>query len=162
MLPLPQKTLELLLVRTGQVGLRVEPPLLPPALLLQHVIVPGAAALEPALLAHLEAPGSALVGFHLRHVSSAFRLLQPAKRLAAREKGRFASILRQASVSNCCLSASGPLPASVRLGGLRLGRLLFRGHDHDHVAPVEVGLALYAPEFVEVAREPSQESLPEF
>src|SRR5215203_2340276 len=73
MLSLPQKTLELLLVRTGQVGLCVEPPLLPPAFLLQHVVVPGAAALEPALLAHFEAPGSALVGLHLRHVSSAFR-----------------------------------------------------------------------------------------
>src|ERR671921_491411 len=85
-----------------------------------------------------------------------------AKRLAAQEKGRFASVLRQASVSNCCLSASGPLSAPVRLGGLCLGRLLFGGHYHDHVASVEVGLALYAPEFVEVAREPPQESLPEF
>src|SRR5215210_8971579 len=130
MLPLPQKTLE--------------------PLLLQHVVVPGAAALEPALLAYLEAPGSALVGLHLRHQSSTFRLFLPAKKLAAREKGRFASVFRQASVSNCCLSASGPLPVPVRLGGLGLGRLFSRGHDHYHVAPVEVGLALYAPEFVEV------------
>src|SRR5215212_1505781 len=145
MLSLPQKTLELLLVRTGQVGLCVEPPLLPPAFLLQHVVVPGAAALEPALLAHFEAPSSALVGLHLRHVSSAFRFFLPAKRLAAREKGRFASVLRQASVSNCCLSASGPLPAPIRLGGLCLGRLLFGGHDHDHVASVDLGPELYLP-----------------
>src|SRR5215207_7420185 len=76
-------------------------------------------------------------------------------------KSRFASVGRQASVSNCCLSASRPLPASVRLGGLRLGRLLFRGHDHYHVAPVQVGLTLYATESVEVAREPPQKPLSE-
>src|SRR5215217_8381979 len=90
MLPYPQKALELLLVRARQISLRVEPALLLAALLLQHVVVSGAAALDPALLAHLEAPGSTLVGLHLRHVSSAFRpLCQPAKRLAAREKGPF-------------------------------------------------------------------------
>src|ERR671911_1651033 len=74
-------------------------------------------------------------------------------------KSRFASVGRQASVSNCCLSASCPLPASVRLGGLRLGRLLFRAHDHYHVAPVQVGLTLYASETVEVASEPPQKPL---
>src|ERR671918_1959265 len=90
MLPLPQKPLELLLVRAGKVGLRVQPPLLLPALLLQHVVVAGTPALEPAFLAHLEAPGGTLVGLHLRHVSSAFRLLcPPARRLAAREKEPF-------------------------------------------------------------------------
>src|ERR671910_2448261 len=77
-------------------------------------------------------------------------------------KSRFASVFGQASVSNCCLSASRPLPASGSLGGLRLGGLLFRGHDHYHVAPVQVGLALYAPETVEVAGEPPQEPLSEF
>src|SRR5215213_2922429 len=156
MLPLSQKTLDLLLVRAGQVGLRVEPPLLLPALLLQHVVVSGPPALDPALLAHLEAPGSTLVGLHLRHLSSAFRLLcPPAKRLAARKKGRFASVCRQASVSNCCLAASRPFFTSVRLWGLcvrSLSGLLLRGHDHYHVAPVQVGLALYASESVEVVR----------
>src|SRR5215213_6182640 len=98
MLPLPQKALDLLLVRAGQVGLCIEPPLLPPALLLQHVVVSGAPALDPALLAHLEAPGSTLVGLHLRHLSSAFRLLcPPAKRLAARTEEPFRPVFRQAS-----------------------------------------------------------------
>src|SRR5215216_159032 len=151
MLPYPQKALELLLVRARQISLRVEPALLLAALLLQHVVVSGAAALDPALLAHLEAPGSTLVGLHLRHVSSTFRLFcQPAKRLAAREKGRFASVCRQASVSNCCLAASRPFFTSVRLWGLcarSLSGLLLRGHDHYHVA-----LALYASESVEVVR----------
>src|SRR5215210_7938310 len=141
MLPLPQKTLDLLLVRAGQVGLRVEPPLLLPALLLQHVVVPGATALEPALLAHLEAPGSALVGLHLRHVSSALRLFLPAKSPAAREKGRSASVVREASVSNCCLFACGSLLALVRLGGLGLGGVFSRGDDDYDIVPVEVGLA---------------------
>src|ERR671912_1889638 len=76
-------------------------------------------------------------------------------------KSRFASVGRQASVSNCCLSASRPLPAFARLGGLRLGGLLFRSHDHYHVAPVQVGLTLYATESVEVAREPPQKPLSE-
>src|SRR5215212_9634423 len=74
---------------------------------------------------------------------------------------RFASVFSPASVSNCCLSASRPLPASLRLGGLRLGGLLFRGHDHYHIAPVQVGLALYAPETVEVGGEPPQKPLSE-
>src|SRR5918995_3263597 len=76
-------------------------------------------------------------------------------------KSRFASVGRNASVSNCCLSASRSFPAFARLGGLRLGGLLFRGHDHYHVASVQVGLALYATESVEVAREPPQQSLSE-
>src|SRR5687768_2540576 len=89
-LPLSQKALELLLVRAGKVGLCVEPSLLLAALLLQHMVVAGAPALEPALLAHLEAPGSALVGLHLWHVSSAFRPFSlPAKKLAARENEPF-------------------------------------------------------------------------
>src|SRR5215213_8366274 len=133
MLPLPQKTLELLLIGAGHVDLLVEPPLLLRGLLLQEVVVACPATLEPAVLACHEAPGGTLVGLHLRHFSSTFRRLLPARRLAAREKGRFASLNRQASVSNCCLSASGPLPASAGLGGLtllRLSGLFLRGHDH--------------------------------
>src|SRR3712207_7457166 len=48
------------------------------------------------------------------------------------------------------LSLHDALP--ICLGGLCLGRFLFGGHNHDHVASVEVGLALYAPEFIEVTR----------
>src|SRR5215210_2931360 len=167
MLPLSQQTLELLLVRGGHVGLGVEPPLLLLGLLLQHVVVARTPALDPALLAHLEAPSGTLVGLHLRHFSSTFRRVYLyAKRLAAREKGPFRLYLSQASVSKCCLSASGPLPASVRLGvlrlhlwALRLSGFLLRCHDHHHVPAVQVGLALYAPQFVEVACEPPQEPL---
>src|SRR5919107_717208 len=72
MLPLPQQALELLFVRAGQVGRRVEPPLLLRGLLLQEMIVARTAALQPAVLARHEAPGGALVGLHLRHFSSTF------------------------------------------------------------------------------------------
>src|SRR5215217_4214244 len=67
MLPLPQKTLEPLLVGAGDFDFSVETPLLLLALLLQHVVVARPAALELALLPHLEAPRGALVGLHLRH-----------------------------------------------------------------------------------------------
>src|SRR5215210_9472526 len=79
--------------------------------------------------------------------------------------GRFASLSRQASVSNCCLPASGPLPACALLGTLPLMGLFgffLRGHDHHHVAPVQIRLALDAPEVVEVGSEAPEESLSEF
>src|ERR671916_3223317 len=85
MLALPQKTLELLLVGAGQIGRRVEPPLLLRALLLQKVIVAGATALQPAVLACHKAPCGTLVGLHLRHISSTF--LVSATREEARGTG---------------------------------------------------------------------------
>src|SRR5215218_10052542 len=126
MLPLSQKTLELLLVRAGKIGIRIEPPLLLPALLLQHVVVAGAPALEPALLAHLEAPGSTLVGLHFRHVSSAFRLLYPpAKRLAAREKEPFRLCLSPGYCIKLLLICEPPSPCVRPTGKSPPGRTPF-------------------------------------
>jgi hypothetical protein len=88
-LPHPQQTLELLLVHAVHEGLGVEPPLALPALLLQDVVVARPASLQAALLAYLKAPGGALVGLHLRHFSSTFRLDVLLERLAARESKPF-------------------------------------------------------------------------
>src|SRR5918998_3441500 len=137
MLALPQHTLELLLVRAGQVSRCVEPALLLRALLLQEMIVACAAALEPAVLARHEAPGSALVGLHLRHFSSTFLVCITCKGARGTGVSRFASSTCQASVSNCCLAASGPLPAFALLGVLDLLGLFLGGHDHDHVSTVQ-------------------------
>src|SRR4028118_388623 len=81
----PQQALELLLGHAVHEGLGVEPPLALPALLLKDVVVPRPASLQAAYLANLKAPGSALVGLHLRHFSSTFRLEVLLERLAARE-----------------------------------------------------------------------------
>src|SRR5919199_2960114 len=82
----PQKALDALLVVFVDRGLGVQAPLALGALLLQDVVVAAPAALELALLRDLEASGNALVGLHLRHLSSsAFFLFTSKTRLAARE-----------------------------------------------------------------------------
>src|SRR3712207_2009308 len=65
-LPHPHKTPYPLLVRAVYDRLSVEPPLALGTLLLEDVVMAGPTPPEPALLPHLEAPHSALVGLHLR------------------------------------------------------------------------------------------------
>src|SRR4051812_15604790 len=56
------------------------------------MVVAAPAALEFALLCDLEAPGSALMGLHLRHLSSsAFSLCPTVKRDSRHGSSRFAS-----------------------------------------------------------------------
>src|SRR5919199_6453882 len=82
----PQEALDAVLVVFVDGGLGVEASLALGALLLQDVIVTAPAALELTLLRDFEAPGDALVGLHLRHLSSSTFFLSTSKtRLPARE-----------------------------------------------------------------------------
>src|ERR671933_1020289 len=157
----PQKALDALLVRLVHFCLGVQPPLAPRAFLLQDVVVPAPAALKLAPPRDLEAPGNTLVGLHLRHLLSSSRFSLPIskKRLAARDS-RFASLQPQLLYQRVALVAALAVSGALLPSGLASWSRVFpRSHDHDHVAPVEVRLALDAPQVLKIAGKPSKELL---
>src|SRR5215216_919915 len=147
-LPHPHEALDPLLIGGVDDGLSVEPPLAPGALLLQEVVVAG------------PAPPWWVFIFGIR-LPPRFGVTLQTKELAAREKSRFAPDQRGALYQTVALAAGGPLLALTRLGSLRLFVLFLRSEDHDHVASVEVGLALDAPQVFEVVGDSPEEPLAE-
>src|ERR671932_1069361 len=157
----PQKALDALLVGLVHCGLGVQPPLAPRAFLLKDVVEPAPAALKLAPLRDLEAPGNTLVGLHLRHLLSSSRFPCPSANRGWRPgNSRFASLQPQLLYQRVALVAALAVSGALLPSGLASWSRVFpRSHDHDHVAPVEVRLALDAPQVLKVAGKPSKELL---
>src|SRR5215210_6234099 len=108
----PHEALDALLVGGIDDGRPVEPPLAPGALLLQDVVVAGPAPPELAVLPHLEAPGGALVGLHLRHSFTSAFLLFATRGARGTGVEPFRPRSKRRIVSNCCFSCGRPAPCA--------------------------------------------------